>query len=287
VFAQFARPNRPQLENVRVHRGTVARAFEFLRPYRVQFVFYALLLALAAVAGTFPAILLRRMIDDAVPKGDHGQVAVLAIASIAGYVTAGALTVAAGWLGTVMGTRLILDLRTSLYDNLQRLPQAFFVRSRAGAIQSRLNNDVLNAQQLFTGQMFTGSAGSLVADILTLGVTTGAMLLLSWQLTLLVLLFVPFFLLPARLATRRATHLTREQLELYADLNIFAVERLDVAGALLVRLFGGQRRERAGFRERAAKLRRNNIRVNTLSVTFGAALALMSSLSASTRRSST
>jgi len=166
-----------------------------------------------------------------------------------------ALSIAQRWLSARIGEGIIYDLRTQVYDHVQRMPLQFFTRTQTGALVSRLNNDVIGAQQAFTSTL-SGTVGNLISLVLTVGVMAS----LSWQVTVLSLLLVPAFLVPARLVGVRVARLTRESYQLDATMNSTMTERFGVAGALLVKLFGRPEVEAARFADRAARVRDIGVR---------------------------
>jgi ATP-binding cassette subfamily B protein len=153
------------------------------------------------------------------------------------------------WYSARIGEGLILDLRTRVFDHVQRLPLAFFTRTHTGALISRLNNDVIGAQQAFTSTL-----SGVVSNVIALVLTAAVMFSLSWQITTLSLVLLPVFVLPARRIGRRLQAITRESYGLNASMNATMTERFNVAGALLVKLFGRPAEESRSFGDRAARL---------------------------------
>ena len=177
------------------------------------------------------------------------------------------------WYSARIGEGLIYDMRSQVYDHVQRMPIAFFTRTQTGALISRLNNDVLGAQQAFTGTL-----SSVVSNLLTVTLVIAAMLTLSWQITLVSLVLLPVFLLPARLLGARLQHVTRESYGLDAQMNATMTERFNVAGALLVKLYGRPEREAAAFREKAGRVRDIGVILAMYSRVFFVALSLVAAL---------
>lgn len=256
-------------------KTTLRRALAYVRPYRRRLAVYAALLAGSAGMGIIPPLLFRRLIDDAIPRGDLRAVNILLITALLAYLGSTLLLLGGGYFGTLIGTGIIRDLRQALFDHLQRLPMAFFVRSKTGEVQSRLNNDVVNAQQMFTGHLFSGSVGSAAADVLTLSFTLGVMFTLSWPITLAALVLAPVLIISSKRIGVRVRQLTREQMSLFGEMNSFTQERFNVAGALLVKLFGTASRESGLYRNRISALRHNNIRVNSLAQIVTAAIGFL------------
>jgi ATP-binding cassette subfamily B protein len=257
----------------RVDRAVLARVLGFVRPYRRLLVGFVIAVVGAAVSGALPPILLRSLLDDAVPHADRGMVGGLAAAAI-GLAFAGALlSLLQRWYSARIGEGLIFDLRVALFDHVQRMPIAFFTRTQTGALQSRLNNDVIGAQQAFTSTL-----GTVVSNVITLIVTLTIMFTLSWWLTLLTLLVLPAFLVPARRIGPRLRRITREGMQLNAEMNTLSAERFNVAGALLVKLFGRASDEHAQFSRQAGRVRDIGVRSAMYSRVLFVALGLVAAV---------
>ena len=257
--------------------GTARRIVRFASPYRRQLtVFLAIILADAVLTVANPLIL-KKIIDDGVAPGKaHGnpglvlQLALL-VALIA-VVDAG-LSLVQRWYSVRIGEGLIYDMRSRVYDHIQRMPIAFFTRTQTGALISRLNNDVQGAQQAFTGTL-----SSVVSNIVGVVLVVAAMLSLSWQITLVSLVLLPVFVIPARLLGSRLQTITREGYGLNAEMNTAMTERFNVSGALLVKLFGRPEAEARAFDERAGRVRDIGIQSAMYSRIFFVALTLVASL---------
>ncbi|WP_129668301.1 ABC transporter ATP-binding protein [Phytoactinopolyspora endophytica] len=234
----------------RLARGTTRRILGYARPYRRQIaIFLATAVASAASAAAVP-LLLKVVIDDGVVPADRGVVVwgAVAVASLA--VLDAGLSLLGRWMSARVGEGLIFDLRRQVFDHVQRQPIAFFTRTQTGSLVSRLNSDVVGAQQAFTGTL-----SQVVSNFVTLVLSLGAMVILSWQITIVVLVLVPLFLLPARFIGRRLADISRESMQLNAELSQTMTERFNVSGALLVKIFGRYQRENEGFGEGAARVR--------------------------------
>ena len=254
-----------------VEGAVVRRVLAFARPYRrLLLVFVGAILA-GSIVGILPPLVFRSIIDHhAIPRRDLGGLNRLALLALTlAFVDAG-LNILQRWLSARIAEGLIFDLRSALYDHVQGMPLAFFTRTQTGSLISRMNNDVMGAQQAFTGTL-----GSVLQNILDLTVTLVVMVQLEWRLTVLVLLVVPVFLLPARRVGRKMQRLTRESFQLDAAMNAGMTERFNVSGALLVKLFGHPRRESAEFAERAGRVRDIGIRTAMYGRLFFSALALL------------
>jgi ATP-binding cassette subfamily B protein len=184
-----------------------------------------------------------------------------------------ALNLAERWVSSLIGEGLIYDMRTRVFDHIDAMPLPFFTRTQTGALISRLNNDVLGAQQAFTNTF-----SSVIGNLVTVGVTLIAMLFLSWQITLLSLVILPVFLFPARAVGRRLAKITRESYNLNAEMNSTMSERFNVSGALLVKLYGRPRREERVFADRAGRVRDIGITQSMYAGIFFVALLLTASL---------
>ncbi|NED97515.1 ABC transporter ATP-binding protein [Phytoactinopolyspora alkaliphila] len=234
----------------RLTRGTTKRILRFAGPYRRQIaVFLVTTVASAASAAAVP-LLLKLVIDSGVvpQRRDIVVWGALAVAGLA-LLDAG-LNLLGRWMSARVGEGLIFDLRRQVFDHVQRQPVAFFTRTQTGSLVSRLNSDVVGAQQAFTGTL-----SQVVSNAVTLVLALGAMLILSWQITLVVLVLVPLFLLPAKLIGRRLADISRESMQLNAAMSQTMTERFNVAGALLVKIFGRYERETETFSQDAARVR--------------------------------
>jgi ATP-binding cassette, subfamily B, bacterial len=183
------------------------------------------------------------------------------------------LSLAQRWYSARIGEGIILDLRTRVYDHVQRMPLQFFTRTQTGALVSRLNNDVLGAQRAFTSTL-----SGVVSNVIQLVLTAAVMFTLSWQITALSLALLPLFIVPARRVGRRLAEITRESYDLDAKMNATMTERFGVAGALLVKLFGQPQEEARRFSERADRVRQIGIQSAMYSRTFFVAMLLVASL---------
>ncbi len=230
--------------------GTVRRILTFARPYRRELgVFLGLVLVDAALGAAVP-LLLARLIDDGVLGNNRGLVVALALLAVGIAMASAVTTLAQRWLSARIGGSLVYDLRTQVFDHVQRMPLAFFNRTQTGALVSRLNGDVQGAQQAFTSTL-----SSAVSSVATLAMVLAAMLALSWQVTLVALLLLPFFLLPAKAVGRKLAGIAQERYDLNAAMSQTMQERFNVAGAHLVKIFGRPDEESATFAGRAGRVR--------------------------------
>ncbi len=253
--------------------ATARRILEFARPHRGKLVGFVLLsIATAALAVATP-VLAGRVVDEIVDGSRSGVVVRLALVIAAVAVLEAALGLATRWLSSRIGEGLILDLRTAVFDHVQRMPIAFFTRTRTGALVSRLNNDVIGAQRAFSSTL-SGVVGNLVMLVLTLVVMLG----ISWQLTLLALVLLPVFVVPARRMGRRLATIQREAADHNAAMGNQMTERFSAPGATLVKLFGRPQQESDEFAARARRVAQIGVRTAMVQTTFVTALTLVSAL---------
>jgi len=264
-----------ELEGRRPTRETARRVFAFARPFRLWIGLFLLLVVGSSTIAVATPVLAGRVVNAITRGGPDAASTVITIALlIAGLAVVDAgLSLAQRGFSARIGEGIIFDLRTKVYDHVQRMPLQFFTRTQTGALVSRLNNDVLGAQQAFTSTL-SGTVGNLISLLLTAAV----MFSLSWQVTLLSLMLVPAFLLPARRVGRRLAEITRESYQLDAQMNATMTERFGVAGALLVKLFGRPEVEADRFGERARRVRDIGVQQAMYSTTFFVAMMLVASL---------
>lgn len=236
-------------------RSTVRRVLAYADRYRSMLIGFVGTLLISSLLSIVPALLVRRIIDDAIPAMDRGQVNTLALIMAAIALATGAISLLERWFSARIGESLIFDLRVQLFDHVQRMPIGFFTQTQTGALISRMNNDVIGAQRALTGTL-----GQVISNLIVLATTLIAMFILEWRLPLLALLLLPFFLLPTKRVGRILQGLTREQMEHNAAMNTTMTERLNVAGAMVVKLFGRHDDERDGFGGRAGAVRDLGIR---------------------------
>jgi len=265
--------NDATVKDRRLAGPTLLRILGFARPYRAQLAAFVGLLVLSAAAGAVTPLLFRRLIDDGIATGDRTLVLALAAAAAGIALVTAALAVAERWLSSRVGEGLILDLRTAVFDHVQRMPLAFFARARTGALVQRLNGDVLGAQQAFTSTLQT-----VVSNGLTIAFTLAAMVAMSWQLTLVSVVLVPAFVFPARWFGRRLSGLARTGYDLNADAGQMMNERFNVAGAHLVKVFGDPEAESARYAAQVRRLRDLGVRTALLGTWFRVGLTTLASL---------
>ena len=261
------------LKSKRLARGTLRRVAAFARPYSMIIGFFLVLVVVDALLVVATPLLFKKIIDDGVSEGDAALVTWLALlVALIAFAEAG-LTLAQRYYSSRIGEGLIYDLRARVFSHVQRMPLAFFTRTQTGALVSRLNSDVIGAQRAFTSTL-----SGIVSNLISVVMVTVAMLVLSWQITLLAFLMVPLFLFPARWAGRRLAGLTREQMQLNAELSSSMTERFNVGGAMLVKLFGRADDEDREFNDKADRVRVLGIRIAMSSRIFFSALTLVAAL---------
>ncbi|MCA1840623.1 MAG: ABC transporter ATP-binding protein/permease [Actinobacteria bacterium] len=242
-------------KDVKLPKGLVRRVFRFAKPYRTMILTALVLILLTSLATAAGPRIIKEIIDRALAERSPKLLSFFVLLYLAAGITASLLGIAMRWLLSRIGEGLIFDLRSSLFDHVQRMPIAFFTRTQTGALLSRLNNDVVGAQRAITGT--TADLLQTVADLVA---TLGAMLALSWRLTLVALVAVPFFVLPTRFMGKTLQKLVKKQMEYNASMNTQMTERFQIGGALLVKLFGNYRKEHSQFEEKAGNVRDLGIR---------------------------
>ncbi len=257
----------------RLKPGTVRRIYSYARPYRRHLILFLLIVALDAVVTVAVPLMLRGLIDDGILPRKVEVVLWIGAAVAALALLDAVLTIGQRWYSAKIGEGLIYDLRTEVFSHVQRQPIAFFTRTQTGSLVSRLNNDVIGAQQALTSTL-----SSVVANVLSLVLVLGAMILLSWQVTLVALVLIPLFILPARFVGRKLQRLTRESMQLDAAMGSTMTERFNVAGAMLVKLFGRPDDEIETFRGRAGRVRDIGVTTAMYGSTLFVSLTLLASL---------
>ncbi|WP_158851656.1 ABC transporter ATP-binding protein [Saccharothrix deserti] len=253
--------------------ATLRRIWAFANPHRARLFQYLALSVVVAVLAVVTPVLAGRIVD-AIVNGSTYEVVLGLAGVIAGIaIVEAALGLVTRWLSARIGEDLILDLRTTVFDHVQRMPIAFFTRTRTGALVSRLNNDVIGAQRAFSDTL-SSVAGNLVTLVLTLVVMIG----LSWQITLLALVLLPVFVVPARRMGSRLARLEREAANHNATMSTQMTERFSAPGATLVKLFGRPAHESSEFAERARRVRDIGVRTAMVQTVFLTALTLVSAL---------
>jgi ATP-binding cassette, subfamily B, bacterial len=253
--------------------GTAKRIFAFAWPYKRELAVFLVAVIADAVIGVATPVLAGRVVNVITRQGAPGTVVRIAVLIAALAIVDALLSLVQRWYSARIGEGLILDLRTKVFDHVQRMPLAFFTRTQTGALISRLNNDVVGAQQAFTTTL-----SGVISNVIGLVLTAAVMFTLSWQITALSLVLLPLFVLPARRIGARLQTITRESYQLNASMNATMTERFNVSGALLVKLFGRPADESSSFGERASRVRDIGVVSAMYARTFFVALTLVASL---------
>ena len=266
------RQNRDILEH-QIKKGTLPRILTFAKQYHALLVVFLTAVVLDAIVSSVTPLLFRAVIDIGIKYKHEGLVVGLASVAAALAIFDAILSLFERRISALIGEGLIYDLRAKVFSHIQEMPIAFFSRTQTGALISRLNNDVIGAQQAFT-DLFSNVVGNVI--LVTIIIAT--MFVLSWQITLVALLLLPVFLIPARRVGRKLGTLFQRGMELNAEMNMVMSERFNVSGAMLVKLFGRPPDERKFFENRAGQVRDIGIRQATYQRFFFVALSLTASL---------
>src|SRR5215831_13509737 len=263
----------PSITKQKLRPGTIRRIVGYARPYRWKLLLFLLVTSLDAMVVVVNPLLLRELIDNGIIARNQGVVLAVAL-TVAGVAVFDALLgVLNRWFSARIGEGLIYDLRTQVFDHVQRQPIAFFTRAQTGSLVSRLDGDVVGAQQAITSTL-----SGVLSNLLSLVVILITLFYLSWLVSVIALVLIPLFILPARLVGRRMQRLTREGMQLNAEMGSTMTERFNVAGAMLVKLFGRPREESATFASRAAKVRDIGVVTAMYGQVFFVALTLLASI---------
>ena len=260
----------------RLRAGLIRRVWErFARRYRARLLALVVTIAVSSSLTVLPARLVGWVVGtlESPPPDAASRITWLAAGLVAVAVVTSGFSIGQRYLSAWIGEALIRDLRRALFDHVQRMPLAFFTRTQTGALISRLNNDVIGAQSALTGTF-----GTLASNVVQVVATVGLMLALNWQLTLVTLAVLPFFVLAAKGVGRRLQGLTRESMTLNADMNTLMTERFNVAGALLVKLFGRPDEEAEQFGASADRVAAIGVRTAVVGRMFFVVLGLMGAL---------
>jgi ATP-binding cassette subfamily B protein len=245
----------------------------YARPYTGIIIGFLFTVTIASLFAVAQPLLFKRIIDDGISAGNASVVTWTALLVAALAIADAGLGLLGRWYSARIGEGLIFDLRTQVFDHVQRQSIAFFTRAQTGALISRLNSDVMGAQQAFTSTL-----GGVVGNFITLVIVLIAMFAQSWQITIVSLILVPIFILPARYFGRALQTLTREQMQSNAVMSARMTERFNVAGALLVKIFGNAEKEKSDFKSRAARVRDTGVSIAMANRYFFTALTLVAAL---------
>src|SRR5487761_1732739 len=263
----------PHVTKQKLKPGTIRRIARYARPYRFKLARFLLVTALDAAITVVNPLLLRELIDHGIIARDQAVVIVVALTVAAVTLFDAFLGVANRWFSSRIGEGLIYDLRTQVFDHVLRQPIAFFTRAQTGSLVSRLDGDVVGAQQAITSTL-----SGVISNLLSLIVILITLFYLSWLVSVIALALIPLFLLPARLVGRRLQRLTRESMQLNAEMGSMMTERFNVAGAMLVKLFGRPEEESGAFAGKAAKVRDIGVVQAMYGQVFFVALTMLTSL---------
>src|ERR1700735_5659068 len=256
------RQDRAVLQH-RVKKGTAGRMLSFAVPYRTILAVFLPVVIVDAAIGAVNPLILRALIDNGIYNHDSQLVIELALRrGVLAVVDAG-LALTERRISAYIGESLIYDMRAKVFRHIQQMPLAFFTRTQTGALISRLNNDVIGAQQAFTDLL-----SNVVGNFVTVVIVLGAMFFLSWKITLAALILVPLFLIPARFVGQRIGSLTKEGYNLNSEMNMVMQERFQVGGAMLVKLLGQPESEATSFEAKAGRVRDIGISQATYSRVF-------------------
>ena len=263
----------PSLKEQKLKPGTVKRIFSFAKPYQVSIYIYLATVVVDAALIVATPLLLKKLIDDGVIPKDSSVVTQLAFFVALIAIADAAFNMLGRYFSSRIGEGLIYDLRSLVFAHVQKQSIAFFTRTQTGALISRINSDVIGAQQAFTSTL--SGLVSNVVSLLLVGIT---MLILSWQITIFSLLMLPLFLIPTKWVGRRLQSLTRESFTLNSEMSSTMTERFNVSGAMLVSLYGQPLREEAGFRVRARRVADIGIKTAMLNRLFFIALTSVAAI---------
>jgi ATP-binding cassette subfamily B protein len=253
--------------------GTIPRILRFGRPYAGILALFLVIVILDASVGVLNPLIYRRLINQGILGGNRHLVVMLALTAAGVSVVDAALTFCQRLIAARVGLEIVFDLRTKVFAHIQRMSLAFFTRARTGALVSRLNSDVSGVRDAFTDILSTA-----IGNIVTVSLVLTAMFTLSWRLTLATLILVPIFILPARFVGRRLKALTRESYDRLADMNNLMIERFNVAGAMVSKVFGRPSDEKALFLKQAGRVRDIGLSVATYTRLLYIGLGLIASL---------
>jgi ATP-binding cassette, subfamily B, bacterial len=263
----------PDIAEHQLSPGVVWRVLRFAKPYRLLITVFVVLVVMMSALNVMPPLLFKEIIDDGILQGNRQVVIILSVTVAGLAVLAAVLNLVQRWFSSTIGEGLIFDLRTQVFDHVVQMPIAFFTRTQTGKLVSRLNSDVIGAQQAFTSTLST-----VLSNLISLVLVLAAMIVLSWQLTLAALIMLPIFLIPAKIVGRKLADLTRRQMQLNGDMSATMTERFSVSGALLVKLFGRLPDEHDRFAERAGAVRDVSVKIAMNGRFFITSLGLVAAL---------
>ena len=263
----------PSVKHQKLKPGTVKRIASFAKPYKTHITIFLITVVIEALLIVTSPLLLRELIDKGVIPKDGALVTKLALAVAFIAIFDSLISIVGRWFSARIGEGLIYDLRSQVFEHVQTQSVAFFTRTQTGALISRINSDVIGAQQAFTATL-----SGVVSNTVSLVLVVGTMLILSWQITLVSLLLLPLFLAPTKWVGKKLQSLTRQSFNLNAEMSSTMTERFNVSGAMLVALYGRQRDEKSYFRTRARKVADIGIEIALLNRIFFIALTSIAAI---------
>src|ERR1700761_6826020 len=263
----------PSVTKQKLKPGTIKRVAGYARPYRLQLSIYLIATAIDAAITVVNPLLLRELIDNGIIGKDQGVILVVALTVVGVPLFDAFLGVVNRYFSSRIGESLIYDLRTQVFDHVQRQPLAFFTRAQTGSLVSRLDGDVVGAQQAIVGVL-----ASVLSNVLSLIVILVTLFYLSWLVSLIGLLMIPLFIVPARLLGRRMQRLSRESMQLNAEMGSTMTERFNVAGAMLAKLYGRPKDDASLFAANARKVREIGIQRDMYGSVFFIAITLVTAM---------
>lgn len=267
----FVRANED--EQPTISRMLLQRVWGYARPYRGGIIVVLLTIFIGTLLDRITPLLVRHLIDVAIPERNLGRLNLVAVGLVAIPLIGGLLDILQRRHSSLVGEGIIFDLRRALYSHMQRMSLRFFTSTKSGELVSRLNNDVVGSQRAVTGTLIT-----LITNVITVSITLFIMLTIEWRLTLLALLVLPLFMLPARRVGRIVRNLTRSQMQANGEMNALMGETLNVSGALLVKIFGRRNDEVAKFSQHAGEVRDLGIRTALVMRSFFVMVGLVSAV---------
>ena len=261
------------VKNTKLKKGTLTRIWEFARPFKFYLFCFLITIVLDALLTVSTPLILRNLIDQGVIPKKYHVVSVLAILVGVLAIADSATNLVGRWFSARIGEGLIYEMRTKVFAHIQTQSIAFFTRTQTGALISRINSDVIGAQNAFTDTL-----SGVVSNVLTLTLVAGAMFTLSWQITVLSLLLLPAFIYPTKWVGRKIQNLTRESFNTNAEMSSMMTERFNVSGALLVLLYGKRGAESLGFNRRARRVADIGIEIALLNRIFFVSILSVASI---------
>lgn len=257
----------------RLRPGTIKRIARYAIPYKGWLIAYLFTVVVDALLVVATPLLIKRLIDEGVVPGNSSLVTYLALAVAAIAILDALFNMVGRWYSARIGEGLIFDLRTEVFSHVQRQSIAFFTRTQTGALISRINQDVIGAQQAFTATL-----SGVISNVLSLVLVMITMLILSWQITVISLILLPLFLAPTKWVGKKLQRLTKDSFNLNAEMSSLMTERFNVSGALLVKLYGNENQESTSFKERARKVASIGILIALLNRSFFIALTSIAAI---------